>query len=660
MKKKLIQVGSFETEPNFSIPKDYEYVFFDFLGSINYIKRNELDIMYTTKDENRIRLLKYKATFIRNFLLENCFRSANIIHLFLFYYLYNHGGFYLKSDAVLHHYPEDENFVALNENTDFEVISIENDNVYKKNFVNFEFKEIHNNLYSGFFGFCKGHFFLLDFLYEFCCKNSNDLNFTLYFMEKIQIYQWSENENECKTICASSSEERSPIHFYNFKHKNQKDILEKEEEAIIFYKNEIITTIYSKSNYKKYQLSKKYKPLTNQLSHIKIGITLDIPSCYTNLFSNGINQNSLFFCETLLNCGFSVKFIVRDDYMEEDDLLDKLFYDERFEYCMLKDSVKEQFDIFFIFGYMIGTREIEILREMGTKIIPYFCGNDYLMDTEKILYNQHPDKDGFKHLDSQEFEEIWSIPQMYEMNKDYWEIIYNTKCREIPFIWSPRVLYQLEKLHEASYFYSKKKMQKNIAILEPNISIMKWALPSVLICEKCYNDISKDSSIQQDIDKLVITNIKEKTEGILNDFNEDAFDKFFEKFSLSKKDKIIKTPRYPLFHALEKYDIDIVVSHQWGNPLNYLYMDLAWMGYPIIHNASLCSDIGYYYADFNYNDGSEILSLVIQGHDEYLKEYTFENRKILNRYLPENKELQQKYIDLIMEVLTKNESCSKL
>ena len=40
---------------------------------------------------------------------------------------------------------------------------------------------------------------------------------------------------------------------------------------------------------------------------------------------------------------------------------------------------------------------------------------------------------------------------------------------------------------------------------------------------------------------------------------------------------------------------DIVVSHQWENPLNYFYLEVCWQGFPLVHNATLCADLGYYY-----------------------------------------------------------------
>jgi hypothetical protein len=95
---------------------------------------------------------------------------------------------------------------------------------------------------------------------------------------------------------------------------------------------------------------------------------------------------------------------------------------------------------------------------------------------------------------------------------------------------------------------------------------------------------------------------------------------------------------------------DIVVSHQWGNPLNYLYFDLAWMGWPVIHNAHLCKDVGYFYSDFNLIEGSIILEEVINNHDNN-SDYLKNNRKAIEQFLPSNKESQDIYKNLIINLV---------
>ena len=40
------------------------------------------------------------------------------------------------------------------------------------------------------------------------------------------------------------------------------------------------------------------------------------------------------------------------------------------------------------------------------------------------------------------------------------------------------------------------------------------------------------------------------------------------------------------------------------------------MGWPIVHNAHLCKDVGYFYDGFNYEEGGNVLSDVIENHDK--------------------------------------------
>jgi uncharacterized protein (DUF608 family) len=131
------------------------------------------------------------------------------------------------------------------------------------------------------------------------------------------------------------------------------------------------------------------------------------------------------------------------------------------------------------------------------------------------------------------------------------------------------------------------------------------------------------------------------------------FNKLMKNLDLVKDHKCSIEARFNTLEIMSKI-ADIVVSHQWGNPLNYIYFDLAWLGYPIVHNARLCKDVGYYYDDFNYTDGSEILNEVIQTHDENIEAYIVKNRKNIEKYLSDNIILIAKYKALIFDVLHKS------
>ena len=377
----------------------------------------------------------------------------------------------------------------------------------------------------------------------------------------------------------------------------------------------------------------------------KIGITFDIPLTLGELFSNGIRQNILYFNELLLNIGYDSYFIVNNLNKVNQTDLKKMMYDTRFRLVDHTDIVSFEFDVVIVMGYFLESFILNKLRYMKVKTIGHFCGNSYIINSEKILYNIHPPSiestyditNDFIH-----FDQIWTLPHMIKTNKNYWEILYRCDCVEVPLVWSNKCIHLLD--YEQLMFKTRGE-SKRIAIFEPNISIMKSCLPPLLIVENSYR---KNKHL---IDRVFVTNIINPDGNIKSNININSLERFLDPLDLNKDKKVSIEGRIPSLIFMSNF-ADIIVSHQWENNLNYLYLDMAWMGWPIVHNGSLCSDIGYYYEGFNYKEGSEILNRVLLEHDKNAKQYLENNRKIIDRYFPSNKALQNDYQRLIESLFT--------
>ena len=523
---------------------------------------------------------------------------------FIFYVLYVKGGFFIDLNVIP---GEDLNIFLIEDNYLYCVESI------LKN----------NTLFLGIFGSSSKNKTLLNLMHSFIefDKNnssisSNDI-YTLIKQTDKQITYL--NEKMLKKNCISTITDTDLVlfdHYYDPK-----------ISYIIPFENKII----------------------QQPTDIKIGITLLLFKDINSFFSNGINQNSLFLCELLLNCGFDVYFIVEDEKLFDINAktLNNILYDSRFKYKKYSEILYSEFNVIITLSYSYGDIFIyNYLKHMNTKHIGYFCGNTYIIETEKILYNQHKlrqnDPYEFTINGYEKYDQIWSIPQMSSINLDFWCILYRCKCIEVPFVWSSSAITLFCKANnstEEEFYYKNRGSEKKIAILEPNISIMKWALPAILICEDSYRT-------NQKIKHLYITNINSSN---TNDFNLNQFNKLVKNLDIVKENKCSIETRYKTLQFMKDH-ADIVISHQWGNPLNYLYFDLAWMGWPIIHNAYLCKDIGYFYDNFNLKDGSTILNQVIETHDLNKDQYLINNRKAIERFLSTNKDLQKIYSELIFSL----------
>ena len=114
--------------------------------------------------------------------------------------------------------------------------------------------------------------------------------------------------------------------------------------------------------------------------------------------------------------------------------------------------------------------------------------------------------------------------------------------------------------------------------------------------------------------------------------------------------KLSAEGRKPTIEVLNKH-ADFVVSWQLENNLNYLYVDIAWLGWPIIHNANLCQDIGYYYPNTDAVAGAEQIKLAQNTHNT---EYKEEQRSRIKRYTKENKTLIEQYKKLTEDLLSDN------
>jgi hypothetical protein len=593
--------------------KNWVYIHFLDKDIINFMKLNPID-----EFNNCIEIFHS----LRN--------GAHKADLFRYYYLYINGGVYMDSDAIL----ENDLDEIVKELDFFTVMS---------NLKN-------NSMFNGFIGSIPKHPIIYQALKHICCEENIKKNNADYFNICKELYNIIENYVRINNYLCFEEEFKNNSIFIE-------EIID-DKTAVTKNKNGeiILTHYYNKTLFipSLYPIDKK--SLTQHLiKPIKIGITLKLPDKLINLFSNGIQQNVIYLEELFLNMGYHASFIITDDDLSNcpENELNKIFYRTDFNVVKFSEILSYDFDVIFVLGFEIPKPILKILKYLQRKIVYYACGNSYFIDSEKVLYSQHTGMRDVSYINKNEFffDEIWSIPQMYHSNKCYFETLYRCKCIEAPFVWSNQSIQITKIIHGAEndkeYYYKKKDNGINIAIFEPNLSIMKWCFPALLVCENAYR---KDKSEKKQITKVFLNNVIDKNNSAsTNNFNLDALNKIVKTLDLFEDNKISIESRYNTLFFMSKF-ADIAVSHQMNNPLNYLYLDLAWMGWPIIHNASLCKDIGYYYEDFNYDMGGDMLEHVMLTHESNKDEYLEKNRKIIDKYLPTNLDLQNKYKLLIEDL----------
>ena len=362
-----------------------------------------------------------------------------------------------------------------------------------------------------------------------------------------------------------------------------------------------------------------------------------------SIWTNGIKQNVLMFTHLLKNSKKNYEVCILNIF--DVDFTEKPSYLKDIDIHYFKDKFMDM-DLIIVMGGQVLDSDLKKFRESGNKkVVSYKCGNNYVLTMEEILFKETKTNGEFE----QEIDELWYVPQQDEVNRGFYRTLHRTNSLIVPFIWHQKFLHEkiLEiekgynlKIYKKNWRYDSTKENKTIGIMEPNLNIVKFALIPTMIVEECYRgDIGK-----KHIEWLRITNgEKLKTNKLFIDL--------LKTFDLYKEGKITAESRYQTAYLLSQH-IDVLVSHQILNPLNYIYLDAVFLGYPILHNAPMCKDLGYYYEGSDTLEAAKQLDYILTEHDKNLEEYDIRNDVVLQRYHADNKKLVKEY-DMLIENLWK-------
>lgn len=388
---------------------------------------------------------------------------------------------------------------------------------------------------------------------------------------------------------------------------------------------------------------------------MKIGLTVLVKQ-KESPFKNGIMQNAAYLYDTLQNLDFveEVTFLQCD--INEKLELDKphAFKDYNFKFFHDKTipQIKKDYKLIICIGASIPIQWAKAYKkDTDNKIISYKGGNEFVNEMESVIYGQiqgHPDINLNKHKrDGHKYDEVWYVPQQEYHNRDYFEIRFGVPSKPVPFIWSPKFIEPIAKEFvkngDDPLFENKTIDKWCIASMEPNMSLLKNMMPIIYSAEYAYNEYDY---VKENIDQVMITNS-------ISFHNIDSLVNIVSSLNLFQDGKITFDDRYTLVYILAK-QADLIVSHQWGNPLNYAYLDACYFGAPLIHNAHLCKDLGYYYEEFKLKDCASLINKVMQERQNDAS-YTNRQRNILKRYLPDNDKVVEQYGLLIKNLWSKNQ-----
>ena len=368
-------------------------------------------------------------------------------------------------------------------------------------------------------------------------------------------------------------------------------------------------------------------------TRLRVGITIGLHHAAETLWNNGIKQNAVFLAEALRHCPNVASVVLVNTTSVP--VTEALPWDLKRWPTIAFDAAQDQFDVLIELGGQINAEQTDLLKQRGGRLVSYCCGFEYVHAMESILFNRP--LWGSSLFINQRYDDIWMVPQVDHISRSYFEVLRRQTARPVPFVWSPVFLEQRAHTLPHAGLYQPHAGARRLSVLEPNINIVKFCLYPALIAEEAYR------ARPEAIALLQVTNAERIAKESLE------FITLMNQLDIVRNHKAVFLGRHetPVFLA---GSTDIVVSHQLENPLNYLYLEVCWQGFPLVHNAHLCADLGYYYTGNDVRGGAARVIEAIDAHDARAADYRAEQRERIARFLPDDPALVARYAGLLGEL----------
>lgn len=267
-------------------------------------------------------------------------------------------------------------------------------------------------------------------------------------------------------------------------------------------------------------------------------------------------------------------------------------------------------------------------RAQGGKVVFLNCGHPYLDLAEPGLFHRN---DYFPPVGR--CDEIWLLPK----DRAYTAMmrsLYRCPVREVPYLWAPVFLQRkLEDLARQgiAYGYRAGMMGQGLrpAIFEPNISPGKMGTIPFLICE------TLEKLEPGRVEQLTFLNTRHLVE-------RPAFVALVGHSHLHRAGKVTLAGRQFVGEVLGPV-ANLAVCHQIDWTQNYLYLDVLYGNYPLIHNSPLFASVGYAYEGNDVASGVAALRRALAEHDQDLAGYEARSRRLIASFSPAEESNREAY-----------------
>lgn len=354
-----------------------------------------------------------------------------------------------------------------------------------------------------------------------------------------------------------------------------------------------------------------------QRSNLRIGVTLFIRDETQSIWENGIFQNCFFLLMLLKQLpGVSRCFIVNGgpgDPAQASGLFSGVDAE-----VLTMDEAMTNLDVMIELSAQLNPEWARTFEARGGRIVGMRVANDFVIDSERMAHGLS----AALLMSGVPYHQIWTLPAFERTCGPYYRAGFHAPVRVLQHLWSPALLlHSLAQRGEGfSFGYTPGRNRWRVAIMEPNICAVKTCHVPLLACDMAHR--LEGRAIER-VRVFCAQRLLENPSFVAFARGTDLVDQGLATFE----------GRYPVIDIMGSM-ADVVVSHQWENAQNYLYYEALFGGFPLIHNSRLIDDCGYYYRDFDPEDGGAALLQALREHDRNIETYRSNARHLLDRLDP--------------------------
>lgn len=342
---------------------------------------------------------------------------------------------------------------------------------------------------------------------------------------------------------------------------------------------------------------------------MRIGISV-LTRATQNVWESGIGQNVLFLAQALQRISF-VKEVMLLDTGDQGKMAPGVDLESMNLKLLTPEAATDLVDVIIEFGGAFKPSWLALQRARGKKVVYYCVGHPYAGVVEAAVFNRPGN-----FFKTDRCDEVWSIPG-HSAQLSLQRVIHRCPVHVVPYLWSPLLLsWRIAEIGQSGYCYGWQREPEvgeqqtraglKVAMFEPNISVVKTSVISMLACDEAYR---ADSSSIAMMHVLNSVHMKDHLTML----------HLANSLDVVKQHKACFHGRHDIAGFMAQY-ANAVISHHWSNEQNYSYMDALYGDYPLIHNSDWLHSFGagYYYPGFDAAEGGRQLLDAWRHHDEKL------------------------------------------